>query len=41
MFLIQATIYQGPSEAELKLEALTASLEEELERRAEAEFFGD
>jgi len=31
----------GPSQAEMKLEALTASLEEEMERKEEAEFFGD
>ena len=31
----------GPSEAEMKLEALTASLEEELERAEQSEFFGE
>ena len=34
--------FSGPSQAEMKLEALTASLEEELERREQqAEFFGE
>ena len=30
----------GPSQAEMKIEALTAQLEEEMEKKAEEEFFG-